>query len=193
MRILRFVILFLFLGVSASAQEFIHRPPIYIVNGERWSEERVKAIDPEDIVSNRMLPADEQSVAKYGQDASNGVILITLRWDTPARFEWEGRSVRFSDYIAQQVKWVYPANPVARVVIALSIKADGSVVVGEVLEATDKRLLKRVQKALAAPPKWIPAMKDGKGVESEYTLRLTLPKGRQMPRERTLPVVVGGL
>ena len=37
------------------------------------------------------------------------------------------------------------------------------------------------------------ALKDGKGLESEYTLRLTLPRGMKLPREKSIPVIVGGL
>lgn len=187
------LILLLAMSVTAQAQVFVHRPPIYIVNGERWSEAEVKSINPSDIVTNTLLPADEESVAKYGQDASNGVIVITLRYDTPAHFELDGKPARIADYVTERVKWEHPANPVARVVIRLHIAPDGEAVIDEVLEATDKRLLKRVSKVLAVAPRWVPALKDGKGVESEYTLRLTLPRGMKMPRERNIPVIVGGL
>ena len=187
------LITFIIMGCeNAFSQVFVHRPPIYIVNGVRMSEDEVKRIDPDDIATNTLLPADEESVAKYGQDASNGVILISLRYDTPARFEIDGESALLADYVSRNVKWEYPANPVARVVICLTIKPDGVAVVDEVLEATEKRLLKRVLKALATAPRWVPAMKDGKGVESTYTLRMTLPLGMKMPRERSIPIIIGG-
>ncbi len=64
---------------SASAQIFETRLPIYIVNGERMSEEEVKAIHPADIVSNELLTVDEAVIEKYGHDAANGVVVITLR------------------------------------------------------------------------------------------------------------------
>ena len=59
--IILFFTLFLALGTAecAVAQVFKPRLPIYIVNGERMDEEQVRAIDPEDIVSNELLPADE--------------------------------------------------------------------------------------------------------------------------------------
>lgn len=172
---------------EVAAQVFVHRPPLYIVNGERMSEEQVKQINPSDIATNTLLPADEESIAKYGQEASNGVIVITLRYDTPAHFEVEGEPSQLSEYIAARVKWEYPANPVARVVIRLKIKSDGVAEVVEVLEATDKRLLKRVNKVLAESPRWVPAKKEGKGIESEYILRMTLPRGMKLPRERSVP------
>ena len=64
---------------SASAQIFETRLPIYIVNGERMSEEEVKAIHPADIVSNELLTVDESVIEKYGHAAANGVVVITLR------------------------------------------------------------------------------------------------------------------
>ena len=68
-----------FAGIfSAAAQD-----PIYVVNGQVVSD--IRNIPPGDIESTEMLPADEQTIARYGTEASNGVILITLRYDTPAR------------------------------------------------------------------------------------------------------------
>jgi hypothetical protein len=175
-----------------AAQSFIHKPPLYIVNGERWSEQQVKAIDPDDIVSEELLPADENSVARYGQEASNGVIIISLRYDTEARFEPEGRAVNPADYLAGQIKWEWPANPVARVVVRLRISAEGVATIAEVIDSTDKRFLKRVQKALSLMPRWTPARKAGKGVEYDYILRLTLPEGMQPAQRQSVPIIVGG-
>lgn len=177
----------------AQAQVFVHRLPLYIVNGERMSEAQVKAIDPDDIVSNVLLPADEATVEKYGQEASNGVVVISLRYDTPARFEYGGEVVRFADYIAGRVKWSYPANPVARVVLRLTISAEGEVSESELIDATDKRLLKRVRGVLAQAPRWVPAMKDGKGIEDDYILRLTLPRGMTVRQQRSVPIIIGGV
>ena len=75
---------------------------------------------------------------------------------------------------------------VARVIISFAVAADGSVEVKDILEATDRRLLRRIQKALDEAPKWIPALKEGEGVATDHVLRITLPKGRQLPRERVV-------
>ena len=173
-------------SVEDSQQE--RRMPLYIVNGKRMSYADAKEISPRNILSEKMLPADEQTIEKYGAEASNGVVLITLRYDKPARFVLDGKEQRYSSYIAQQVKWE-DSDPVARVVIAFRVNADGSVSEREVLEASDKRLLRRVQKAMAEAPKWIPAMRDGKGVETDHVLRLTLPLGRKMPAEPVILII----
>lgn len=191
----RLLLILILVGLvaMAQAQVFVHRLPLYIVNGERMSEAQVKAIDPDDIVSNVLLPADEATVEKYGQEASNGVVVISLRYDTPARFEYGGEVVRFADYIAGRVKWSYPANPVARVVLRLTISAEGEVSESELIDATDKRLLKRVRGVLAQAPRWVPAMKDGKGIEDDYILRLTLPRGMTVRQQRSVPIIIGGV
>lgn len=182
---LRFLLLALLalIGIqSASAQIFEQRLPIYIVNGERMSEEEVKAIHPADIVSNELLTVDESVIDKYGHDAANGVVIITLRYDTPARFEVDGTEVGYSNYIAERVKW-NEIDGVARVVMSFIVSSDGTVKEKEVLEASDRRLLNRIRKAMAAAPRWVAAKKDGKGIETDHILRITLPFGRKMPRK----------
>lgn len=162
--------------------------PLYIVNGERMSEEQVKDIDPSDIVSNTLLPANEQTIAEYGEEANNGVVVIVLRYDTPPRFEVGGERTGYSRYVAGMVKWDAESDPVARVVISFRVEADGSVTVRDVLEATDKRLCRRVLKAMEEAPRWSPALKDGEGVASDHVLRITLPEGRTLPRQREIAI-----
>lgn len=167
---------------GAMAQVFTHRLPIYIVNGERMTEEEVRAIDPEDIVSNDLLPADEATIEKYGQDAANGVILITLRYDTEARFEVDGEETNFSAYIARQIKWS-EMDPVAQVIMKLEVGPDGVAREKEVLESSDRRLLKRIRAALNEAPRWVAARKDGEGITTQHILRITLPIGSKMPQK----------
>ncbi|MCI5717597.1 MAG: energy transducer TonB [Alistipes sp.] len=164
------------------------RAPLYIVNGERMSEEQVKDIDPSDIVSNTLLPADEQTIAEYGPEANNGVVVIVLRYDTPPRFEVDGEQTGYSRYVAGMVEWNAESDPVARVIIAFRVEADGSVTVRDILEATDKRLCRRVLKAIESAPRWQPALKDGEGVATDHVLRITLPEGRTLPRERVIAI-----
>ena len=180
-------LLLIVLSAPDAAAQSRKRMPLYIVNGERMTEEQVKDINPKDIVDNHLLPADEQTIERYGHEAANGVVVITLRYDTPARFEIEGEVTKYSAYIADRVKWD-ETDPVARIIISFKVKADGSVAEFDVLEATDKRLLRRIEKAMAEAPRWQPALKDGKGVETTHLLKVTLPKGRTMPRERVVRI-----
>lgn len=178
----------IFAAEGALAQVVTPRLPIYIVNGERMSEEQVRAIEPEDIVSNTMLPADEQTIEKYGPEASNGVIVISLRYDEAARFEVDGQQTNFSNYIAQQIKWG-EMESVAQVIMRVSVNGEGVVSEKELLDSSDRRLLKRVRDAIANAPRWVPAKKDGKGIETQHLVRVIVPVGSQMPREWVIRVV----
>lgn len=180
-------VLFLSLSAPDATAQSRKRLPLYIVNGERMSEEQVKGIHPKDIEDNHLLPADEQTIERYGHEAANGVVVITLRYDTPARFEIDGQTTNYSNYIADRVKWD-DTDPVARIIISFKVKPDGTISDNDVLEATDKRLLRRIEKAMAEAPRWRPALKDGKGVETTHLLKVTLPKGRTMPRERVVRI-----
>ena len=66
--------------LSVAAQQ-----PLYLVNGTPADD--IASIPPDDIELVEELPADEETIARFGPRASNGVILITLRYDEPARFE----------------------------------------------------------------------------------------------------------
>ncbi|MDE5962634.1 MAG: TonB-dependent receptor plug domain-containing protein [Alistipes sp.] len=158
--------------------------PLCIVNGTPTSED-VALIPPEDIERIETLPADEETIARYGEQASNGVILLTLRYDEPARFCVEGMT--FGEYIARQVKWA-DDEPVARVVLRYTVTPEGRTVIAAELESTDNRLKRRVLKAVEGAPNWIPAMKNGQPVASEGVLRVQLPDGKRMPRPMELVI-----
>lgn len=152
--------------------------PLYIVNG--IPTEHIGSIPPEDIERIDELPADEESIARYGEKASNGVLLVTLRYDIPAQFEAGGLS--FDEYIARQVRWD-DDEPAARVVLRYRIDTGGRAEVSQELESTDSRLKRRVLKAVAEAPRWQPASKNGAPVASEGVLRIQLPEGKPMPRQ----------
>ena len=141
--------------------------------------ESVKHIPEKNIEHIDHLAANEESVAKYGERANNGVIVVTLRYDKEAKFTGEKP---LADYVGERVKW--PENyGVARFVARYTIETDGSFRLGTILQSTDHQFRKRVLKVLQSLPKWEPATKQGKAVESEYVLAVQLPKGKQMPKE----------
>ena len=178
---MRFFIAIISLLAASALSAQTPRQPLYIVNGEVADIAQMHDIQPDDIISTEILPADEQSVARFGEQANNGVIIISLRYDTPARFG-DG-SQPYGAYIARQVKWG-ELERVARYVTRFTVCEDGSVAVGNELESTDPRLRRKVLRAVAKAPHWQPAMKDGRPVESSHVLRIQLPEGRPMPPEK---------
>lgn len=160
--------------VSASAQT---QSPLYIVNGVEM--ESVRHIPEDNIEHIDHLEANDETVAKYGVRANNGVIIVTLRYDKEAEFSG-GESL--ADYVEERVKWDDNWG-VARFVARYTIGTDGSFRLGTELESTDHQLRKRVLKVLQDMPKWKPATKQGKAVESDYVLSVQLPQGKAMPKE----------
>lgn len=156
-------------ALPAAAQQ-----PLYIVNG--------KVCD--DIEQVESLPADEETIARYGAEASNGVILVTLRYDSPARFPSDST---FGSYIARRVEWD-PDEVAARVVLRYRIAPDGTLSVVQELQSTDNRLKRRVLKAVSEAPRWEPAMKNGQAIESEGVLSIQLPEGKPLPRHMELVI-----
>ena len=169
----RYALLLYILFLAAAVRAATPRPqPLYIVNGKETSE--IRSIPPEDI----------ETIARYGQRAAHGVMLITLRYDRPASFPADSA---FGSYIARQVRWD-ESEPTARVVLRYKITPDGETVVQQELESTDNRLKRRVLKAVAEAPRWHPAQKNGAPVESEGVLSIQLPEGRRMPRQAELVI-----
>lgn len=178
MREVFWIPLFLLLSVVVPARG---QQPLYIVNGVVRSD--IRDIAPEVIEQMEELPADEFTIARYGEQGANGVVLITLKYDTPARFTAD--TTGFARFVARQIKWG-ETDPTARVVLRYRIGEDGSLTILETLQATDARLKRRVEKIVAASPRWEPASKAGQAVATEGILRLQLPEGRPMPRQLEL-------
>lgn len=173
----RYALLLYILFLAAAVRAATPRPqPLYIVNGKETSE--IRSIPPEDIENVEMLPADEETIARYGQRAAHGVMLITLRYDQPAAFPADST---FGHYIARQVRWD-ASEPAARVVLRYKITPEGDTVVHQELESTDNRLKRRVLKAVAGAPRWQPALKNGRPIETEGVLSIQLPEGKRIPR-----------
>ena len=169
-------------ALFAATLSAVAQRPLYIVNGVETEE--IESIPPDDIEQVESLPADEETIARYGAEASNGVILVTLRYDSPARFPSDST---FGSYIARRVEWD-PDEVAARVVLRYRIAPDGTLSVVQELQSTDNRLKRRVLKAVSEAPRWEPAMKNGQAVESEGVLSIQLPEGKPLPRHMELVI-----
>ena len=154
--------------------------PLYVVNGVAMKG--IDHIPHENIESIDVLPADEQTIDEWGIEASEGVIMVQLRYDTPAQFVAESCD-SFTSYLSQVVKWGENMD-VARLSLRLNIDTEGRATISEVLQATSRQLLKRVERAIDEAPKWQAATRNGRSVESIVLINLQLPVGREMPVER---------
>ena len=153
--------------------------PLYVVNGEIM--ESIEHIPHEDIERIDNLPANEETIAKWGIEASEGVILVTLRYDQNASFHY-GDFHNFTDYLASVVRWD-DTMPAERVSLRIEVNSNGKASISEVISSTSKQFLKRVTRAIESAPLWSPAERDGVAIESLHLVNLQLPKGKSMPKE----------
>ena len=55
--------------------------------------------------------------------------------------------------------------------------------IDKILQATSRQFLRRVEQAIAQAPRWQPALRDGRSVESTHLVNLLLPEGESLPVE----------
>lgn len=174
--------LLLSLLVLLSPVQLLAHEPMYVVNGEVVAT--IDDIPQDNIASIDILPASEETIAQWGEGASEGVILITLVYDTPAHFAAEGHT-SFTAYLAERVKWD-SRMPAERVSLRLTIDTDGRATIREVLQSTSRQFLKRVERAIAEAPAWQPAIRSGEPTESIELVNLQLPEGKSLPVEHAV-------
>lgn len=160
----------LFAVCSASAQ-------LYIVNGEEYSAEQMRRIDPERVEHSEQIALNDSIMALYGERAADGVIVVTLKHDTEPQFSVD--SLTFREWVEREVAWG-DDEPAARVIYRYVVGTDGRARLTELIESTDNRLRQRVVRAVKRAPLWVPAEREGRAVEVEQVLRIELPKGKRM-------------
>ncbi|MFR9661298.1 MAG: TonB-dependent receptor [Rikenellaceae bacterium] len=170
----------IFALIIIASAEIASAEPLYFVGGERVSE--IRSIEQSNILSLRHLEPSEAVIAEYGLEAAEGVVLIELHQDSEPIFSAEQS---FRDYIESTIAW-RESDPAARVVAKLIIAEDGSASISEIMESTDSRLRRRVIKAIEESPKWQPATKGDKPIESQTTVCVELPKGKKIAAEKIL-------
>lgn len=161
------------------------RGPLYVVNGT--VVDSIENIEQTNIANIDVLPATEETIAKWGIEASEGVILVTLKYDTPAEFV-AGEYNNFTTYLATNIKW-HDDMPAERVSLRITVDSHGRATVSKVLQSTSRQFLKRVQRAIDSSPLWHPATKDGKAIESTHLVNLLLPEGKTLPIERSVIIL----
>ena len=164
------IVLLLFVSATASAQ-------LYIVNGEEYSAEQMRRIDPERVESSEQVAINDSIMARFGERAADGVIIVTLKHDTEPQFSVD--SLSFREWVEREVAWGND-EPAARVVYRYVVGTDGRTQLTELIESTDNRLRQRVVRAVKRAPLWAPAEREGRAVEVEQVLVIELPKGKRL-------------
>ena len=166
------------LAILCTMEAYAYKP-LYVVGGEVMDS--IEHIPHEDIESIDNLPANEETIAKWGMGASEGVILVTLRYDKRATFSHEGFD-NFTEYLASTVNW-NDTMTAERISLRIMVDSSGRATINEVISSTSKQFLKRVTRAIESAPLWSPAERNGVTIESLHLVNLQLPKGKSIPKE----------
>ena len=166
------------LAILCTMEAYAYKP-LYVVGGEVMDS--IEHIPHEDIERIDNLPANEETIAKWGMGASEGVILVTLRYDKRATFSYEGFD-NFTEYLASTVNW-NDTMTAERISLRIMVDSSGRATINEVISSTSKQFLKRVTRAIESAPLWSPAERNGVAIESLHLVNLQLPKGKSMPKE----------
>lgn len=76
------------------------------------------------------------------------------------------------------VNYINQAKDDSVVKLTFFIERDGTLTIGEVIQADDSYLLSAAIAALSASPRWTPGLEDGKPVRVRYTIPILYRKGQ---------------
>ena len=167
------------------------KKPMVLLDGYRISYETFSRIDTKEIASITVLK-DQPAVDQYGEEARNGVILITTKNGveefTPveqnpeyfdvveqmpqfpggpqALFEFLGKNIRYPEAAEK-------AGQQGRVIATFVVMKDGSISNTKIVKGVSPELDEEALRVLNAMPKWTPGMQSGKAVNVKYTVPIT--------------------
>ncbi len=166
---------------------------LVLVDGE--VVESIASLDSSDIKSVTLLKSGlEDYVARYGEKAANGVMVVTTHqgaanddggpspevekaWEGKSFPQFEGGDVNnFFNWLKTQVR--YPAEAVeggitGKVMVSFTVTTDGSLANVKVLQSPHNLLSEEVLRVIAKSPKWIPAV-DENGKKMDVNLVLPI-------------------
>ena len=188
--------------------------PIVMLDGHRISYETLKRMDSEEIASVTVLK-DQPAVDQYGEEARNGVILVTTKhgvkelsvpveqdeqtFDVVEQMpEYPGGAQAIFEFFAKNIR--YPeaaakAGHQGRVIVTFVVMKDGSISHAKVVKSVSPELDEEALRVLNAMPKWTPGMQNGKAVNVKYAVPISfaLPDSEVEETKESSVVVVGGM
>ena len=167
------------------------KKPIVLLEGHRITYETFTRMDPDEIASITVLK-DQPAVDQYGEEARNGVILITTKQgvevftpveQNPEYFdvveqmpEFPGGAQALFAYIAKNIHYPKAAEDAGiqgRVIVTFVVMKDGSIGEVKVAKGVSPELDEEAVRCVKSMPKWRPGMQKGQAVNVKYTMPLS--------------------
>ena len=180
-------------------QTDLSKKPLFVVDGVRMDEKQAKAISPNEIESISVLK-DKAAIDLYGQDAKDGVIVITRKKNVTGEAsdvfdvvetmpEFPGGAPKLFEYLSQNIRYpkeAMEANKQGRVIVTFVVGKDGSIRDARVVKSVDPLLDAEGLRVISTMPNWTPGTQGGKAVNVKYTVPITFRLSGDKPKEVTL-------
>ena len=167
------------------------KKPIVLLEGHRITYETFTRMDPDEIASITVLK-DQPAVDQYGEEARNGVILITTKKgvevftpveQNPEYFdvveqmpEFPGGAQALFGFVAKNIHYPKAAEDAGiqgRVIVTFVVMKDGSIGEVKVAKGVSPELDGEAVRCVKSMPKWKPGMQKGQAVNVKYTMPLS--------------------
>ena len=162
------------------------KQPIFIVDGVQMDEKQVKEISPDKIASISVLK-DKAAIDVYGQDAKDGVVVITLKEkndngkgevfiNVEEQPQFPGGAPKLLEYLSQNIRYpkeAMEADKQGRVIVSFVVRKDGSISDARVVKSVDEALDAEALRVINAMPNWTPGKQSGKAVNVKYSVPIT--------------------
>ena len=170
-------------------------------------------MDPDEIASITVLK-DQPAVDQYGEEARNGVILITTKKgvevftpveQNPEYFdvveqmpEFPGGAQALFGFVAKNIHYPKAAEDAGiqgRVIVTFVVMKDGSIGEVKVAKGVSPELDEEAVRCVKSMPKWKPGMQRGQAVNVKFTMPISfaLPDSKVEETKESSVVVVSGM
>ena len=187
------------------------KKPIVLLEGHRITYETFTRMDPHEISSISVLKG-QPAVDQYGEEARDGVILITTKKgvevftpveQNPEYFdvveqmpEFPGGAQALFGYIAKNIRYPKAAEDAGiqgRVIVTFVVMKDGSIGEVKVAKGVSPELDGEAVRCVKSMPKWKPGMQKGQAVNVKFTMPISfaLPDSKVEETKESSVVVVG--
>ena len=175
------------------------KKPIVLLEGHRITYETFTRMDPDEIASITVLK-DQPAVDQYGEEARNGVILITTKKgvevftpveQNPEYFdvveqmpEFPGGAQALFGFVAKNIRYPKAAEDAGiqgRVIVTFVVMKDGSIGEVKVAKGVSPELDGEAVRCVKSMPKWKPGMQKGQAVNVKYTMPLSFRLDKAKP------------
>ena len=174
--------------------------PLLIVDGKTVTREDIQALSPES-VANIVVMKEEAAIKSYGENAKNGVIIITTKKrqeeidnepKQPDVFDvvegmpqFPGGAAALMQYLSQNIRYpkeAMEAKTQGRVIVQFVVEKDGSISGVHVVKSVNPQLDAEALRVVNAMPNWTPGTQNGQTVRVKYAVPISFRlKGDENP------------